>query len=86
MISQTAEYALRAIVYIAENPAQARTTAQIAAATGVKQAYLSKVKDFQGVAHVYSFDDKRNGVHDVAVVKFRPGTKDMEYIETITVK
>ncbi len=68
----------------------ARLMAQAMNAVGTEpnalQAYLSKVKDFQGVAHVYSFDDKRNGVHDVAVVKFRPGTKDMEYIETITVK
>lgn len=68
----------------------ARLLAQAMNAVGIDaaalQAYLSKVKDFQGVAHVYSFDEKRNGVHDVAVVKFRPGTKDMEFIETITVK
>ncbi|HJV82071.1 ABC transporter substrate-binding protein [Noviherbaspirillum sp.] len=50
------------------------------------QAYLSKVKNYQGVSHVYTFDDRRNGVHDVAVVKFRAGTKDMDYLESITVK
>lgn len=50
------------------------------------QAYLSKVKGYQGVSHVYSFDENRNGVHDVAVVKFRSGTKDVEYLESITVK
>ena len=43
MISQTAEYALRAMVFLAENAAQSHTTRQVAEATQVKQAYLSKV-------------------------------------------
>ena len=43
MISQTAEYALRAIVYLAMNPERGFTTLQIAAATKVPPAYLSKV-------------------------------------------
>ena len=43
MISQTAEYALRAIVFLAENPTVSHTTQEIAAATQVKPAYLSKV-------------------------------------------
>ncbi|HVT28894.1 MAG TPA: Rrf2 family transcriptional regulator [Lacipirellulaceae bacterium] len=42
MISQTAEYALRAIVYLADQQA-ARTTAQIAEATKVPAGYLAKV-------------------------------------------
>jgi Rrf2 family nitric oxide-sensitive transcriptional repressor len=42
MISQTAEYALRAIVYLADQ-GEARTTQQIAAATRVPSSYLSKV-------------------------------------------
>jgi Rrf2 family protein len=42
MISQTAEYALRAIVYLADQ-GEARTTQEIAAATLVPASYLSKV-------------------------------------------
>jgi Rrf2 family protein len=43
MISQTVEYALRAVVYLADGPQTARTTQQIAATTRIPQAYLSKV-------------------------------------------
>ncbi|PZM84140.1 MAG: transcriptional regulator [Candidatus Melainabacteria bacterium] len=43
MISHTAEYALRAIVFLAMNKNTAFTTKQIAAATKVPPAYLSKV-------------------------------------------
>lgn len=42
MISQTAEYALRAIVYLAEN-GEPQTIQQIAQATRVPGGYLSKV-------------------------------------------
>lgn len=43
MISQTAEYALRAIVYLAAEPGTPKTTKQIAEATRVPVGYLSKV-------------------------------------------
>ena len=43
MISQTVEYALRAVCYLASQAPDARTTGQIAAATKVPAAYLSKV-------------------------------------------
>ena len=43
MFSQTVEYALRAIVYLAGDPATARTSGQISEVTKVPQAYLSKV-------------------------------------------
>jgi len=43
MFSQTVEYALRAVVFLANDPKKGRTTEQIAAATKVPQAYLSKV-------------------------------------------
>jgi Rrf2 family transcriptional regulator, nitric oxide-sensitive transcriptional repressor len=43
MISQTAEYALRAIVFLAMNPEQAHTTQKISNGTKVPAAYLSKV-------------------------------------------
>jgi Rrf2 family nitric oxide-sensitive transcriptional repressor len=42
MFSQTAEYALRAVAYLAQE-GEPRTVAQIAAATKVPPSYLSKV-------------------------------------------
>lgn len=43
MISQTTEYALRAVVFLAENRDGGQTTEQIAKATQIPAAYLSKV-------------------------------------------
>jgi Rrf2 family nitric oxide-sensitive transcriptional repressor len=43
MFSQTVEYALRAVTYLAQNCESACTTEQIAKATNVPQAYLAKV-------------------------------------------
>ncbi len=43
MISQTAEYALRAIVYLADHPGEAHTADKIAAHTRVPVGYLAKI-------------------------------------------
>jgi Rrf2 family nitric oxide-sensitive transcriptional repressor len=43
LLSQTVEYALRAVVYLAGHSPNACTTSQIATATKVPSAYLSKV-------------------------------------------
>ncbi len=43
MISQTVEYALRAVVHLASEAPAARTTDEVARATRVPRAYLSKV-------------------------------------------
>lgn len=43
MISQTVEYALRAVVHLASEAPRGRTTDQVAEATHVPRAYLSKV-------------------------------------------
>ena len=54
MISQTAEYALRAVVFLAMNPTDAYTTQQISALTKVPAAYLSKVMQSlvkEGILH-----------------------------------
>lgn len=48
MFSQTVEYALRAVVHLAYEAPDARTTAQIADATRVPKDYLSKI--LQGLA------------------------------------
>jgi Rrf2 family protein len=43
MFSQTAEYALRAVAYLAAQQGEPRTTQQIAAVTKVPPGYLAKV-------------------------------------------
>src|SRR5437763_4436162 len=43
MFSQTVEYALRAVVHLAYEAPDARTTAQIAEATRVPRDYLAKI-------------------------------------------
>ena len=43
MFSSTTEYALRAVVYLANNPAAPRTAQQIAEVTRVPPGYISKV-------------------------------------------
>ncbi|HEX8204029.1 MAG TPA: Rrf2 family transcriptional regulator [Isosphaeraceae bacterium] len=43
MFSQTVEYALRAVMHLAHRAPEPRTTDQIATATRVPKAYLSKV-------------------------------------------
>jgi Rrf2 family protein len=48
MFSQTVEYALRAVVHLASKSPEAQTTDEIAVATHVPRAYLSKV--LQGLA------------------------------------
>jgi Rrf2 family protein len=50
MFSQTSEYALRVVVYLASQGGQPRTTSQIAAATRVPEGYLSKVLQALGRA------------------------------------
>jgi Rrf2 family transcriptional regulator, nitric oxide-sensitive transcriptional repressor len=54
MFSQTVEYALRAVVFLAHEAPDARTTEQIATATLVPKAYLSKVLQSlvrEGIVH-----------------------------------
>ncbi len=43
MFSQTVEYALRAVVYLAQNPDRSCTTEEVAKATQVPSAYLAKI-------------------------------------------
>jgi Rrf2 family nitric oxide-sensitive transcriptional repressor len=50
MFSQTTEYALRAIVWLAAHGSEPQTTHQIAAATHVPSGYLSKVLQSLGRA------------------------------------
>jgi len=52
MLSQTVEYALRAVVYLASEASEGRTTDEIAKATRVPRAYLSKVLQSLGRAGI----------------------------------
>ena len=52
MISRTVEYALRAVVHLADRAPESRSTDQIAEATRVPKAYLSKVLQNLGRAGV----------------------------------
>jgi Rrf2 family nitric oxide-sensitive transcriptional repressor len=57
MISQTAEYALRAIVYLADQHAAPQTVAQIAEVTQVPAGYLAKV--MQGLSRAGLVNSQR---------------------------
>lgn len=61
MISQTAEYALRAIVYIANQGGAPCTTTQIAEATQVPAGYLAKVMQSLSRARVVKSQRGVNG-------------------------
>ncbi len=52
MLSQTVEYALRAVVYLAGQGGEPQTNEQISTATKVPSAYLSKVLQSLGRAGV----------------------------------
>jgi Rrf2 family transcriptional regulator, nitric oxide-sensitive transcriptional repressor len=57
LFSQTVEYALRAVVHLADQSPSPRTTDQIATATLVPKAYLSKV--LQGLCQANIVQSKR---------------------------
>jgi Rrf2 family transcriptional regulator, nitric oxide-sensitive transcriptional repressor len=66
MFSQTVEYALRAVVHLADQAPLPRTTDQIATATLVPKAYLSKV--IQGLCRANIVLSKRGIVGGIALV------------------
>ena len=67
MFSQTVEYALRAVVHLADQSPSSRTTDQIAAATLVPKPYLSKV--IQGLCRANIVQSKRGIGGGIALVK-----------------
>lgn len=67
MFSQTVEYALRAVVHLADQSPAARTTDQIAKATLVPKPYLSKV--IQGLCRANIVQSKRGIGGGIALVK-----------------
>jgi len=67
MFSQTVEYALRAVVHLADQSPAPRTTDQIAKATLVPKPYLSKV--IQGLCRAKIVQSKRGIGGGIALVK-----------------
>ena len=67
MFSQTVEYALRAVVYLASQTPASATTEQIAKVTRVPQAYLSKV--LQGLTRAGVVQSQRGIGGGVSLVK-----------------
>ena len=67
MFSQTVEYALRAVVHLADQTPSPRTTEQIAAATQVPKPYMSKV--LQGLCHAKIVRSKRGLGGGMVLVK-----------------
>jgi Rrf2 family nitric oxide-sensitive transcriptional repressor len=67
MFSQTVEYALRAVVFLASQAPAARTTEEIARATKVPLAYLSKV--LQGLVQAGVVRSQRGVGGGIALVK-----------------
>jgi Rrf2 family protein len=67
MFSQTVEYALRAVVHLADRSPAPQTTDQIAAVTLVPKAYLSKV--IQGLCRANIVQSKRGVGGGIALVK-----------------
>ena len=45
--------------------------------------YIAGVQAYDGIGHVYSFDKIGNGVHSVAVVAMKPGTKQVALVKEV---
>ena len=71
MFSQTSEYALRTIVYLASNQGQPAITEDIAKATRVPRGYLSKVLQTLGRAGLVT---SHRGLHGGFVLTHAPQT------------
>lgn len=67
MFSDTVEYALRAIIHLAHESPNSRTTAQIAEATRVPKDYLSKI--LQGLAKKGIVETQRGVGGGIALAK-----------------
>jgi len=78
MFSQTVEYALRAVVHLAAEAPSARTTDQIAEATRVPKAYLSKV--LQGLSRCGIVHSQRGIGGGMTLTK---GPADLTILEVV---
>lgn len=81
MFSQTVEYALRAVVHLADRGPSARTTDQIAEATLVPKAYLSKI--LQGLGRAGVVHSRRGIGGGMTLVKDPADLTLLEVIDAI---
>src|SRR5215471_9775318 len=81
MFSQTVEYALRAVVHLAAEAPEARTTDQIAVATRVPKAYLSKV--LQGLSRAGVVHSQRGKGGGMTLVKAPEELTMLEVINAV---
>ena len=81
MFSQTVEYALRAVAFLASQSPDARNTEQIAKATKVPPAYLSKVLQNLGKAGIVR---SQRGLHGgFSLVKDPADLTILEVVEVV---
>jgi Rrf2 family protein len=81
MFSQTVEYALRAVVYLADAAPAPRTTDEIAAATRVPKAYLSKV--LQGLSQAGVVRSRRGLGGGITLAKAPPELTVLEVVNAV---
>ncbi len=81
MFSQTVEYALRAVVHLADQAPSPRTTEQIAAATRVPKAYLSKV--LQGLGRAGLVHAQRGSGGGITLVKSPSALTILEVVNAV---
>jgi Rrf2 family protein len=78
MFTQTAEYALRVVAYLAGHPGAARTTRQIARGTRVPEGYLSKILQTLSRAGLVS---SQRGMHGGSILV--PDPQDVSILHVI---
>lgn len=78
MLSQTTEYALRAVVWLASRNGAAQTTREIAAATRIPAGYLSKVLQTLSKAGLV---ESQRGLHGGFTLAVSP--KDLSVLEVV---
>ena len=81
MFSQTVEYALRAVVHLADRAPSPRTTEEIATATRVPKAYLSKV--LQGLCRAGIVHSRRRIGGGMTLVKSAESLTILEVINAV---
>lgn len=81
MFSQTVEYALRAVVHLADRAPELRTTDQIAVATLVPKPYLSKV--LQGLCHAQVVRSQRGLGGGMTLVKAPADLTILEVVNAV---
>ena len=81
MFSQTVEYALRAVAFLASQAPEARTTDQVATATRVPKAYLSKV--LQGLCRGGIVHSQRGAGGGMTLVKLPQDLSILEVVNAV---